>query len=783
MIKTLAALIAVNLLSGPVSLCMAATTTKVQPPKAAAQSLNLAQNGQTKYVIAVATDAIPAEKTAAAELGKYLQQVSGAKFAIKSESAVAANAPQILVGAGKRVKQLLPRQNWAALGQDGIVIKTRGQNLILAGGRARGSLYAVFQFLEQSAGCRWWTPTASTIPRRRVLTVAPQNVVYVPPFPYREHYGLGVMQENPLFPTVMRENGHYQKQPVEWGSHYNILGSVHTFDQFLPPSQYFAAHPEWYSDIKNGNKPSTAASEMPGVQLSQLCVTNPEVIAALTEQALVRVRANPDAGYISISANDNINYCQCERCAALAAAEGSQTGPMLTLVNAVAARVQEVNPNFLVETLAYQGTEKPAKTVRPAANVIIRLAPIYADFGQPIDSGRNKTVRENLLQWSAISKHLFYWNYVTNFTNVMTPFPNWDNLAKDLRFMAAHKVKGVFQQGNPYSNDVGDFAPMRTWVIAKLMWNPNQDQSRLIDEFLSGYYGAAAPALKEYLRIVMTAFRKKNAPLPCFNEDFTFMTLDDMNAATRSFDTAGKAAGNDVELQNRVLRERISLDLLWIYRYNALKPRPGQPAEFLGPADPVAAVDAFYEKAKSFGVRAHGENIALETLIPSMKLWFAKPVALPEWASTYPAGDVYDFQPRDLALFGGVADEVDDPNSSSGKTARMTTETNEWAIRAILSRFLQGGGKWRIYAMTRVETKDEALPVGDAFQGGVYDIGQKSYAGSFKTPAEGLTSKTYKRVDLGSYEVSPSMYIWFARAENSNVETLYIERLILVREK
>lgn len=782
MTKPTATSILVSLLFAHTAYCSAAASGVRQNLKTAGTQLTLAYNGQTKYVIALAGDAIPAEKTAANELGKYLQQVSGAKFSVKSEGAVADSALQILVGTGKRVKKLLPKQDWTALGQDGIVIKNSGKNLILAGGRPRGSLYAVYQFLEQSAGCRWWTPSASTIPKRKILTVAPQNVIYTPPFAYREHYGVGVMQADPQFPTVLRENGHYQKQPLEWGSHYNILGSVHTFDQFLPPSKYFAAHPEWYSDIKNGNKPSTAASEMPGVQLSQLCVTNPEVIAALTEQVLMRVRENPRAGYISVSANDNVNYCVCERCAALVASEGSQTGPMLTLVNAIAAKVQEVNPNFLVETLAYQGTEKPAKTVRPAANVIVRLAPIYADFGQPIDSERNKSVRENLLQWSAISNHLFYWNYVTNFTNTLTPFPNWDNLAIDLRFMAAHKMKGVFQQGNAYTNDVGDFAPMRTWIIGKLMWNPDQDQSRLTDEFLQGYYGAAAPALKEYLSIVMTAFRKKNTVLPCFNDDFTFMTLDDMNAATRAFDRAAQAANDNSELLARVQRERISLDLLWIYRYNALKPRPGQTAEFLGPADPIAAIDAFYAKAQSFGVRAHGENIALESLIGPMKLWFAKPVALPAWASEHRAGDVYDYQPSDMTLGGGFAGIVEDANSSSGKAARMTTENNEWAIRAMLNRFLQGGGKWRIYALARVETKDGAPITGDAFQGGTYDVNQKLFAGSFKAPGEGLTGNNYKRVDLGIHEFTPSMYIWFARPENSNVTALYIERIVLIRE-
>ena len=133
-------------------LAISALATWAMPQKA--NAITLAQNGTTAYVIALANDAIPAEKTAADQLQKYFQQVTGAAISIKSEGDVNADAPQILVGAGARVKVLLPKQDWDSLGSDGIVIKTVGKNLILAGGRPRGTLYAVFQFLQDEVGCR-----------------------------------------------------------------------------------------------------------------------------------------------------------------------------------------------------------------------------------------------------------------------------------------------------------------------------------------------------------------------------------------------------------------------------------------------------------------------------------------------------------------------------------------------------------------------------------------------------------------------------------------------------
>ena len=224
-----------------------------QSNTASSTSLTLARDGKSEYSIVLASDAIDAEKTAAAQLQQNLQKVTGATLPIKEEAEVAADAPQILVGAGARVKTLLPRQDWNTLGHDGIVIKTVGKNLILAGGRPRGALYAVFEFLEKSAGVRWWTPTESTIPHRDILTVAPQNTVYISPFAYREHFANSV-QSDPLFATRMRENGNYMHQGEELGGHYTILGFVHTFDLLLPPEKYFKEHPEWYSDPDNGGK-------------------------------------------------------------------------------------------------------------------------------------------------------------------------------------------------------------------------------------------------------------------------------------------------------------------------------------------------------------------------------------------------------------------------------------------------------------------------------------------------------------------------------------------------
>ncbi len=48
----------------------------------------------------------------------------------------------------------------------------------------------------------------------------------------------------------------------------------------------------------------------------------------------------------------------------------------------------------------------------------------------------------------------------------------------------------------------GDFAEMRTWLVSKLMWDPSRDTEELMQEFLEDYYGAAAPYLYRYIKVM-----------------------------------------------------------------------------------------------------------------------------------------------------------------------------------------------------------------------------------------------------------------------------------------
>ena len=81
-----------------------------------------------------------------------------------------------------------------------------GGNLILAGHEKRGCLYAVYSFLQDVVGVRWWTPEDTFIPKKPTLVVADDlNVSYAPQMISREMYHRDAQPT--VFSARMKGNG------------------------------------------------------------------------------------------------------------------------------------------------------------------------------------------------------------------------------------------------------------------------------------------------------------------------------------------------------------------------------------------------------------------------------------------------------------------------------------------------------------------------------------------------------------------------------------------------
>jgi hypothetical protein len=451
-------------------------------------AVTISQDGQAKAIIVVAADAPEPEQHAAKELAAFLGQITGGTFELTGQTKP--DAACIFVGSA--AAKLADRQfSTDGLGAEGIVIRTSGDDLILAGGYPRGTLYAVYTFLEDELGCRWWSSTESTIPKEPTLSRA-LNVRYVPPLEYRSAFWFDAFDGD--WAVRNKCNGQSHRLDAKQGGKHIYEGFVHTFYPLIPPQKYFADHPDWFSEI-NGKRSTDHA---------QLCLTNEEMRKELVKNLKDRLRNNPAATIASVSQNDWHGNCQCKNCAAIEKEEGSPAGLMLRFVNAVAADIEPEFPNVAISTLAYQYTRKPPAVTKPRHNVIVQLCSIECSFSKPLADERNKAFGDDLIGWSKISDRLYIWDYTTNFRHHILPHPNLRVLGPNVRFFADHNVKGIFEQG-AYTTNGAEMAELRAWVLAKLLWDPTRDGEKLVSEFIAGYYGPAAPEIGAYLKITHDA--------------------------------------------------------------------------------------------------------------------------------------------------------------------------------------------------------------------------------------------------------------------------------------
>jgi len=234
---------------------------------------------------------------------------------------------------------------------------------------------------------------------------------------------------------------------------------------------------------------------------SQLCLTNPDVLRIATERVLQWIDEHPEVPIFDVSQNDGGGACECEACAAVVAEEGSQHGPILRFVNAIADAVAEGHPDKWVETLAYSYSTKPRD------NVIIRLCHAGCYYHGFEACGLGANLAAYIDEWSKLTQRIFIWHYATNFAHYLAPNPNLEGLAKDIRYYAAHGVNGLMAQGD-YQSPGGELAELRQYLATQLMWDPSRDPLEVRREFCEGYYGPASDDVLAYLSLLDEAGRR-----------------------------------------------------------------------------------------------------------------------------------------------------------------------------------------------------------------------------------------------------------------------------------
>jgi hypothetical protein len=514
------------------------------------QSIILIDEGKSPYSIIIPVDAIPSERYAAEELQKYLERISGVKLPIATDDQPVSRY-EILLGNNMHLRGLGLQVDLAKLGPEGFLIKTFNNYLVILGGRPRGTLYGVYALLEEKLGVRWFTPEVEYVPRMKRIEISPLNEVQVPALEYREVFWREMLRDAD-FAARHRLNGqHYHLTEKHGGRAAVFYPFVHSLDQLIP-REVCEQQPDFW--------PMVGGKRVSGYV--QRCLSNLRLIKMAIERVRGWLKEHPEATIIDVSQNDSGSWCQCPECKAFDEAEGSPSASIIRFVNAIAESIEHDYPNVRVETLAYQYSRKPPRTLRPRRNVIIRLCSIECCFSHPLegcDSNDNRRFCKDIEDWRQAAPTLYVWDYTTNFAHYLMPFPNIEVLQPNVKFFIKHGVKGLFEQGNYSPGGNGEMAPLRAYILAKLLWNPNVDVQKIIGEFLNGYYGKAGPIIETYIEMLHRKVKEKEVHVHIFDPP-TLPYLDDgfLEEAEKLFDKAEEVADNE-EIRFRVQVARLPI--------------------------------------------------------------------------------------------------------------------------------------------------------------------------------------------------------------------------------
>ena len=501
-------------------------------------AMPIIENGKSNWSIYVPKNAIAADKTAAKELQSFLFKATGVKLAITN---VAKGTNQILIGTSEAAEKLLPLLKTVQWKADEIMIVPAGNNLILTGEAPRGTLYAVYEYLEW-LGIRFWTATEIKVPSVKTLNLPEKSYRYAPPIPVRV-LGIYECRYLPAHRARMRLHNPIFKSEEEWGGSIKLIGSWHTFDKvFLPAAKYLKSNPEYFS-LREGKR-------IGGQLVGQLCLSNQEMRKVFLTNVRTELKKYKAPKFISITQNDNDNHCQCVNCLAMDKKFGGPSGTMLDFANYIAKTLEKDYPELIVQTFAYRYTQTPPQNIKAHKNVSIFYCTLSRDLTRPLsDTTRepNAKIAKDLLKWSNITNQIDIWDYAASFLTYFSPMPNLRVVPEDIKFLRDNKVHMLQIQGNGLNKgNPEDFQALRTYVWAKALWNPNLNVDNVIKEFVEDYYGKAAPVIMEYLAFRDKVHQKINVPFPCYTLNSVWISDEDIIESLKYISRAEALADSEV---------------------------------------------------------------------------------------------------------------------------------------------------------------------------------------------------------------------------------------------
>lgn len=757
------------------------------------------RTGARVAAIVIPEKASRVQKYAAEELRDFTEKMTGRRMAIVDDSGTLPSR-SIVIGNTRHTAMLLKEPNFdmRLLGDDGYRLVVHPPHLLVVGDGMHSPLFGVYGLLEDYGGCEWFSKSFSIIPTKDAFAV-PSDLddMQIPAFSGRDMSWWDTNKDSD-FAARLRLHGPRIRydDPKYGGARLKFdrkLGSSHSFQLLLPEREFYKDHPEYFG-LYNGHR-----------EPKQPCLSNPDVRRIMKERFLARIaEAYPQGGrYFNLSQNDNACYCRCPACKALDDREGTPTASIVDFLNEVADAVAAKYPDVIIHTLAYMYSVKAPKMLKLRPNVLVVLCTDQADHWKPFHKSANpdscQFVRE-LRRWKERATKIQIWDYAINFLCYAQPYPSISAMRDNFLFFRENGVTHVYEEGCPNSY-YANFATLRLWLTAHLFWNPDQPLDVLVDRFMRGYYGAAAPHMRKcYDEMNALAFDERRHYLHMWWE------ASRRDIPDAFFESAACHLRHAVESvkDDPVRLRHVKLDMAMNDKMRIMRDNIGAPVE-------VSRHPEYVTSTRFAELRA-GAQSYLDFAREEPSLWvtaWSRDGRNEQWRRKVEHLATMDSKKVAAAdkVFMGVKDAyywvgenvspVDDSEAIGGKALRLSPKASNIskygfaAVAFCLNEVhFDKGGTYKV----RVRAKVKAKPgtAGDAFRCGLYgDVGRLNFDDiGGTTVATSVTSEEYRWYDvIGPWKPDISERIAFGIADwdrtktnyNPNVETVWLDGIEIER--
>ncbi len=494
--------------------------------------LSLVAEGRSAYVIIHGEGAPRSVIEASEELQSCVREATGVELPCLPDTKVG-QGPFISIGQTRQAVEAGLVDS--GLGEEHFRIVTRKGNLFILGpdtpddgwtsqgGSSAGSANGVYVFLEESLGVRWLMPGADgrDVPARREWQLPVLDQSGGPGFPMRELSHLtdfASPEQTRAIHAWMRRLRLGSSVAIRWQGSHPADHWQHNWRWLTDDPTLFATHPEWFAMNANGKRwhPLNA--------YAKLETTDPALVRFFADRAIATLKSSARPRPFSLTPNDAPSrWSESPESKAWydpAIGEGRETAEFKPQVPSktslvmkwyadVAALVAQDYPEGRLTGFIYSDYLYPPVTFTGTLPENVSLIFCAPNYGYELGLAPARQRLTRLLEaWSQRLKGGLYYYDIPSLllrqedSDARSNFPGTTALItpaapETLNFLFStlrrFQLKGAYLYGAAsWSN-----AALANYLVARLLWAPQEDAVALQKEWIARAYGPQAGARME----------------------------------------------------------------------------------------------------------------------------------------------------------------------------------------------------------------------------------------------------------------------------------------------